>query len=113
MRAVGRLFHLRMSGRTERLARRGQSLVELALALPLLLLLLLGAIDVGRLFVDNVQLRNAAREGAGYGAHFPNDIDGIKLRVTRHGAPQGTSTTVVCRRAKPTAAWSQGAPRLP
>jgi uncharacterized membrane protein len=102
-----------MSGRTERLARRGQSLVELALALPLLLLLLLGAIDVGRLFVDNVQLRNAAREGAGYGAHFPNDIDGIKLRVTRHGAPQGTSTTVVCRRAKPTAAWSQGAPRLP
>ena len=43
---------------------RGQALVELALILPLMLLLLLGAIDVGRLFYTYVGMQNAAREGA-------------------------------------------------
>lgn len=75
--------------------RRGQSIVELALALPLLLLLLLGTIDIGRVFFDYVQLRNAAREGAGYGAHFPTDEVGIEARVMRHGVPSGTSVDAV------------------
>jgi Flp pilus assembly protein TadG len=74
----------------------GQSLVELAIALPLLLLLMLGTIDIGRAFFDYVQIRNAAREGAGYGAHFPTDTAGIQTRVTRHGVPAGTTVTVEC-----------------
>src|SRR5215211_5587245 len=81
---------------TPRHARRGQSIVELSLAMPVLLLLLLGTIDMGRAFHDYLQLRNAARESAGYGAHFPTNTAGIQTRVTSHGVPIGTTVTVQC-----------------
>lgn len=76
--------------------QRGQSIVELALAMPVMLLLMLGTIDVGRVFFDYVQLRNAVREGAGYGARMPSDTAGITSRVTSHGIPSGTSVSVAC-----------------
>jgi Flp pilus assembly protein TadG len=84
------------TSRAERNRRkRGQSLVELCLAMPLLLLLLLGTIDLGRMFYYTVQLHNAVREGAGYGAHFPSDTSGMKSRVTSE-APFVTSTSASC-----------------
>ena len=43
---------------------RGQALVELAILLPVLLLLFLATLDLGRLFYSNITLYNAAREGA-------------------------------------------------
>lgn len=54
---------------------RGQSLVEAALLLPILLLLVLGAMDFGRMFYTKIVLTNAAREGANYLAYFRDDID--------------------------------------
>lgn len=42
---------------------RGQSLVEFALTLPFLLLILLGAVDLGRGFYYQVGITGAAREG--------------------------------------------------
>lgn len=74
----------------------GQSLLELALALPLLLLLLLGTIDLGRLYADYTDLKGAVREGAGYGAYHPTDSAGIRARVLNHGVPAGTSVSVDC-----------------
>lgn len=53
-------------------AGRGQALVELAVILPILLLLLVLAIDFGRLFFSWVGLHNAARIGADYAAQFPD-----------------------------------------
>ena len=76
--------------------RSGQGMVELAISLPLLLLLMLGTIDLGRVFFDYVQLRNAVREGAGYGARMPDDTAGITLRVNRHGIPANTTIAVSC-----------------
>ena len=76
--------------------RRGQSLVELAISLPFMLLLMLGTIDMGRMFFDYIELRNAAREGAGYGSRNPTDTSGIELRVTNHGIPSGTTIAVTC-----------------
>lgn len=46
----------------------GQSLVELAMAIPVLLLLLLAAADVGRVFYLSIAVNNAARAGAQYGS---------------------------------------------
>ena len=43
---------------------KGQSLVELALVLPVLLLLVLAAVDLGRIFFARIAVANAAREGA-------------------------------------------------
>lgn len=47
---------------------RGQSLVELALALPVLLLLLVGVVDAARLYLYASTVDAAAREGAWYAA---------------------------------------------
>lgn len=55
-----------------RRSRRGQALVELALLLPLLLILVLGAIDFGRVFLGWVALQNAARVGANFAATHPD-----------------------------------------
>jgi Flp pilus assembly protein TadG len=50
---------------------RGQNLVELALVLPLLLLLLGGIVDIGRAFYSYIEITNAAREGARAAARLP------------------------------------------
>lgn len=53
---------------------RGQSLVELALFLPILALLLIGALDLGRVFFATVQLTNSVREGASFGQTSPSAV---------------------------------------
>ena len=47
---------------------RGQSLVEFALVLPILLLLVLGGLDFGRVFLGWVTLNNTARIAANFAA---------------------------------------------
>jgi Flp pilus assembly protein TadG len=51
--------------------RAGQGLVEFALTLPLLILILVGVLDLGRLSFAAITVTNAAREGARYGAANP------------------------------------------
>jgi Flp pilus assembly protein TadG len=60
---------------------KGQSLVELAISLVILLYLLSGAVEFGILFFRYVQLRDAAQEGALYGSTHPDDITGIEARA--------------------------------
>jgi len=60
---------------------RGQSLVEVALVLPIILMILLGLLDFGRAFYTMVALRDAADEGASYAAIKPNDSTGIQRRA--------------------------------
>ena len=55
-------------GRALRRTARGQSVIEFAIALPLLLFVALGTVDVGRVFFDYIGLRAAAMDGALYGA---------------------------------------------
>ena len=52
-----------------------QALVEFALVLPIMIMIILGAMDIGRLFFLKMSLVNAAREGANYLAFYPEDID--------------------------------------
>ena len=48
----------------ERRSCRGQSMVETALVLPIIILLLVGIIDFGLLFNNYIVLSNATREAA-------------------------------------------------
>ncbi len=50
--------------RGRRSDRRGQALVEFALTLPLLMLLLMGIVEIGRAWNMKQTLTDAAREGA-------------------------------------------------
>lgn len=51
-----------------RRAGRGQALVEMAFVAPLLILLVIGAIDFGRYLFQGIEVGNAARAGVQYGA---------------------------------------------
>lgn len=50
---------------------RGQAIVESAMVLPILILLVMGVIDVGRVIFAHVALQEATQEGAIYGAYNP------------------------------------------
>jgi hypothetical protein len=54
----------------------GQSLVEFAIVLPILVVVLLLAIDVGRVYMGWVNLTNVARIGANYAAQNPEAWSG-------------------------------------
>jgi Flp pilus assembly protein TadG len=69
---------------------RGQSLVEFALILPVFLVFLAAALDLGRVFYANITLNNAAREGAFQAAKTPN------LYIEDAACNQATNR-VVCR----------------
>lgn len=61
--------------------RRGQALVEMAIILPVLLLLLMVIIDFGRIFNSYLIISNASREGARM-ALVDYNVDRIKTRVS-------------------------------
>jgi len=61
--------------------QRGQSMVELAVSLMVILWLLAGAIDFGIGFLSYVAIRDAAQEGATYGSLHPTDTAAIVQRV--------------------------------
>lgn len=62
-------------------AEKGQSLVELAISLPVILLILLGTFDFGMALFSYSILRDAAQEGALYASFNPGDKAGIETRA--------------------------------
>lgn len=61
--------------------QRGAVAVEMAIVTPVLVLLMLGVLDFGRVMYAAMTVTNAARAGAGYGAQTGGtavDYDGIR-----------------------------------
>ncbi len=75
--------HVRRGATSPQSGRDGQSLVEFALIIPVFLVLLLMAVDFGRLFFTYIQVSNAAREAAAYGAAQPTDSAGMQARAVQ------------------------------
>ena len=69
----------------KRQKERGAVAVEMAIILPLLLMLLIGIIEFGRVFNVQISLSQAAREGARHAAiHYDDDeldVEGTALRA--------------------------------
>ena len=109
----------------------GQALVETALLLPILVLILLMGIDLGRVFFTTIDLRNAAHEATMLGGTQPDaacaDVKGVVDRqMGRVGAPDaatcgalGATAGVVyvsrfaCERIDPGPSCSPWAPNYP
>jgi PKD repeat protein len=71
---------------------RGQSLVELALILPVFMLFFAAILDLGRIAAGQVAVQNAAREGAFAAAQTPGDFN------SSTGCPaDGKTNTIYCR----------------
>lgn len=84
-----RLFEI-LQRRRRQPRSRGQSLVEFAIILPIMLLFLAAVLDLGRVFYATITLNNAAREGAFQAAQTPDSFD--------QGQPCDTATNLVtCR----------------
>ena len=66
-----------------RYSEKGQSLIEFAVSLLILLLLLAGAVDAGRAFFTFMSLRDAVQEGALWGSYNPTETELIRDRVRK------------------------------
>lgn len=73
---------------------RGQSLVELALILPIAILMLVFSADFGRAMTAYIQIGSAAREGAAYG-------------MQSTAASQDTSAMIDAVRTETTTIWGE------
>lgn len=60
----------------DRSSSRGQSLVEFAIFIPVLVTILLLAVDVGRIYLGSISLSNIARIGANFAAQNPGAWEG-------------------------------------
>ena len=92
-------------------ADAGGALIELALVLPVLVLVFVGTIDFGRVFYASQSLTNAARAGAQYGAHTPArsaDIAGMETTAEAATNTPGITATAsrLCQCASDTGTFS-------
>ncbi|MFN8490663.1 MAG: TadE/TadG family type IV pilus assembly protein [Caldilineaceae bacterium] len=67
----------------------GSGLIELALVLPVLILLVLGVFDIGRGYVTYITLENSVREGARWLTTHPRDLDAVNTARARVLAEAG------------------------
>lgn len=75
-------------------AEEGSSTIELALILPLLVLLFMGAIDLGTLYYKEIEVSSAAEAGALYGLKYPTDVNGMRAAAVLD-APNVSGLTAV------------------
>lgn len=68
--------------------QHGQSLVEFALVMPILILILFGILEFGRIFFSYIVITNAAREGARAGAVGKPDTEVITTVFDAAPLPQ-------------------------
>lgn len=110
-----RPWMLRSARPSGRCNEAGSALVELALMFPIFLIMLIGSAEFGRLAYDAIEVANAARAGAAYGAQShitASDTAGIALAATQdapnvtgvvatssHSCVCSTGATLVCTNA--------------
>jgi Flp pilus assembly protein TadG len=78
-----------MKHRRKEQKEKGQSLLELALILPLLIIILAGVLDLGRLYYAYVAVTDAAAEGASYAAIHPEQSDRDEVLQRAQEASRG------------------------
>jgi Flp pilus assembly protein TadG len=82
--------------RKKRDGEGGQSLVETALVVPVLVTLLVGAVEMGRVAYASIAVANAAKAGAQYGCengYTAQDTSGIALAASDEAPTLTVSTT--------------------
>jgi Flp pilus assembly protein TadG len=65
-----------------RAGRRGTAAIEFALAIPILLIVLVGTVEIGFAVYEAMQLYNSAEAGALYASKYGFDAGGIANSVT-------------------------------
>lgn len=86
----------RASGRSRRRAldEQGQSLVEIAVGAPFLIILVIVLIEMGIVFAVYISLINAAREGAVFASKFPQLSNGGTSNTSQYSCPDASCPTL-------------------
>ncbi len=104
---------------------RGAAMIELALILPILVMLLVGIVDFGRAYSAQVSITGAAREGArvlalgGDSASVTNAVNGAKgsatvTSIVQTACPTGnTVTSTAAAAVEVKASFTFGIPFVP
>ncbi len=69
--------------------QKGQSIVELALILPVFLVMLALVVDGGRAYYRYSQVQQIAREAAFYGATHGGNVAAVEAEAREHAASMG------------------------
>jgi Flp pilus assembly protein TadG len=80
--------------RLRRLDEAGSSLVEVACVMPLMLLILVGAVDFGQAFYVGIEVASAAEAGTHYGVTSYKDTIGMANAATLDASDVPGMTTV-------------------
>lgn len=75
--------------------KKGQSLVEFAAMVTVLLIILAGIVDVARMITTWITMRDAAQEGASYGSVFPTYCLQIADRARNNLIDPGNYSIIV------------------
>lgn len=89
---------------------KGQSLLELAFSMILLLLILAGIVDLGRAVYTLMVMQDAAEEGITFGVAFPGECDEIEDRVQNNLLNYGTAPYTVRVLTREPASYPGGTP---
>ncbi len=89
--------------------RRGNLMIEFALVLPILALMLVGLLDLGRFSLDKSAMLQGAREGAQYGILAPDDSANINTTAQNATGLTGVTATnsVFCESAPAGSGWAK------
>jgi Flp pilus assembly protein TadG len=91
-----RVFERKASRISKMAGNNGQAVLEMVLVLPLLLLLIVGSLELGRLFFLKITVTNAAREGAYYlSMHCTTDLDPFTNTIQAAKDEANSSTITV------------------
>jgi Flp pilus assembly protein TadG len=104
-----------MKGRDKiRQANRGNAVVEMAISVPILLMMVMEAIDFGRLFFEGMVVKNASHVSAFYGAQemrYAGDTDGIRSAARSEAADSDSFTAsheMICQCLGASGAYDTG-----
>jgi len=92
------------SYKTRRTEQKAQAIVELALVLPILLLMLMGIVEASRIFMAQHAITNAAREGARVGVLPTSTTNDVESAISGYMSAAGLTgaTTVSMSNVGPT-----------
>jgi TadE-like protein len=95
--AAGNRFYTDRAKRNSKNEERGQSLVELALVVPILMLIAFGVIEFGRAYYQYNTLTKAVRDGARYMSYhiYNSTEEGNCAKLVVYGNSVGTGSPIL------------------
>jgi Flp pilus assembly protein TadG len=87
-------------------SQRGAAIIEFALVLPILMFLLVGLIEIGRVAYFNIEVANAAHAGAQYGAFGYPSANSTNMSVAAGKDGQNSVSSLVSSGSYVCSCWN-------